>query len=155
MGVPDPLYARPLQNKRSSGRSQRMARLDHVHSAVGIQQVLFRLVAANMNVTTDQILSKVWDFDEYIIDTIRVRDADGTLSTAAGGIYLAAGKSGAIVGSGQAYSGITAAGQGLNLTLQPAGMAKLTATPILSLTTAQGAARVATLEIIGIPLTEL
>lgn len=146
---------RALRNKSAPGVSLSPAHQDHVHSSIGVMQLLFTLNAANMNVTTDQPFTKAWAFNEYEIATIRCRDADGTLSTAAGGIYTAAAKGGtALVAAGQAYSGITGTGQGIDLTIAAAGRAKQTATPIFALTTAQGAARVATLEIWGIPLSE-
>lgn len=143
------------RGQRSGGSLKSAAAADHRHSSLGVSQVLFSKAGLDMNVTTDQILDKAWDFTDYIIEEIRVRDADGTCATAVGGIYTGAGKTGTIlVAAAQAYTQISDAGLGLVLTLAAAALAKQTATPIFALTTPQGAARLANIEVIGIALTE-
>ncbi len=118
----------------------------------GVQQVLFRLIGANMNVTTDQaFVPYLWTPGaSFLIERIRVVNASVSLSTAAGGIYTAASKGGnAIVASGQAYSTLTGATIGLDLTVAAVGNGLQTATPILSLTTGQGAAATADFYVYG------
>jgi hypothetical protein len=122
----------------------------------GVSQLLARLVGANMNVTTDQVIP--WlvgsgpnaNLFRYRVDSILVTNASISLTTAVGGIYDTASKGGvAIVAAAQAYSGLTAAGLGIELTIAAAGRGLLTAAPILSLTTAQGAAATADVYVFG------
>jgi hypothetical protein len=118
----------------------------------GIQQVLFRLIGANMNVTTDQaFVPYLWTPGQnFLIERIRVVNASVSLTTAAGGIYTAASKGGnAIVAASQAYLALTGSSLGLDATLAAVGAGLQTATPILSLTTAQGAAATADFYIFG------
>lgn len=117
-------------------------------------QVLFTLAAANMNATTDQAFTKVGTFANYIIQAIRAYSPSTDLTAADGGIYQAASKAGnAIVDAAQVYTALTAATEGLDLTLTSFGKDVLTATPILSLTGAQGGAATCSFYVIGIPLT--
>lgn len=105
-------------------------------------------VAANMNVTTDQPMTPDFAIGSYIIDRIEVYSASTSLTTAAGGIYTAASKGGtAIVAAGQAYSALTTAAKTLAATLATTDLR--TETPILSLTTGQGSAATAIVEIWG------
>jgi hypothetical protein len=128
-------------------------RSNHVHSSLGISQILFTLAAGNMNIDTDQSFIRAWEFDSYLIESIRVYNASISLTTAAGGIYIAAAKAGnAIVAAAQAYAALDAATKGLDLTLTAFAKDLLTATPILSLTTPQGGASTAAFQIIGIPI---
>lgn len=120
--------------------------------APGVQQVLFRLIGANMNVTTDQaLIPYLWTPGQnYLIERIRVVNASVSLTTAAGGIYTAASKGGsAIVAAAQAYSTLTGPTIGLDLTVAAVGNGLQTAIPILSLTTAQGAAATADVYVFG------
>lgn len=111
-------------------------------------RILFRFTGANMNSTADQAMTKIGTFSGYIIERIVATNASISLTTAAGGIYTAAAKGGtAIVAAGQAYSGLTTSAQTLALTL--ANTDRRTETPILSLTTAQGAAATADFYVIG------
>lgn len=126
--------------------------------APGVEQVLFRLVGANMNVTTDQSFSPIGNQApiSYVITRIRAVNASVSLSLAAGGIYTAASKGGnAIVAAAQAYSTLTGATIGLDLTVAAVGAGLQTVTPILSLTTAQGSAATADFYIFGMILTGL
>lgn len=120
--------------------------------APGVQQVLFRLIGANMNVTTDQaLIPYLWTPGQnYLIERIRVVNASVSLTTAAGGVYTAASKGGnAIVAAAQAYSTLTGPTIGLDLTVAAVGNGLQTAIPILSLTTAQGAAATADVYVFG------
>lgn len=151
----DKTLIRPDQYARGGGSRKAAAAIDHSHSSVGMSQVLFSIANANMNIATDQPFIKRWGFTNYIIEEIRIRDADGTCATAVGGIYTGAGKTGTIlVAAAQAYTQVSGVGLGLVLTLTAAALAVQTTTPIFALTTPQGAARIANLEIIGIPLSE-
>ena len=133
----------------------------------GFEQVLFKLERANFNVTTDQPFvviggsnSPTVPFGQYYITQIRATiDPTSTttnLTTAAGGIYTAASKGGsAIVAAAQAYSTLASLATGLDLTIAAAGAQPLTGVPILSLTTAQGAASLVNIYIKGIIVTGL
>lgn len=142
------------RGKASGGVSTHASASDHVHNNLFIQQRLFTLAIADFNAAGDQAFVRDWAFNEYEIHSIRVRDADGTINTANGGIYTAANKGGIALAAAQAFAGITAAGQGINLTIAAAGLAKQTATPIFNLTTLQGGARTGVIEIWGVPLSE-
>jgi hypothetical protein len=115
------------------------------------QQLLFVLRQANMQLTTDQAFTRLFDGQSYRIRDIFARQRSGAASVAcAGGIYDAATKGGnAIVAAGQSWvtlaSGVTVDGvlAALNNTTL------LSATPILSLTTGSTAACVADFYIYG------
>lgn len=119
--------------------------------APGVEQVLFKL-SANMNTTADQPFAPVGaTTGRYVITQIRARNASVSLTTAAGGVYTAASKGGsAIVAAAQAYSALSSGALGLDLTVAAAGLGELSVTPILSLTTAQGAAATLDLLVIGV-----
>lgn len=128
----------------------------------GVERVLFKLIGANFNVTTDQQFVPIGGapINNYFITRIRAAlDPASTttnLTTAAGGIYTAASKGGsAIVASGQAYTTLAALATGLDLTIAAAGAQPLTTTPYLSLTTGQGAAATVNLYIMGFIVTGL
>lgn len=145
-----------LRGKASGGTRKGVPAVDHRHSVLGISQVLFSKVGANMNVVTDQALDKAWDFNDYLIERIRVVNASISLTTAAGGFYTAAAKGGiAVVAAGQAYAALTGPTLGLDLTVAAAGLDILTADALyLALTTAQGAAATADIYVFGVPLSE-
>jgi len=145
-----------LRGKASGGVSNHGAAIDHRHSVLGISQLLFSKTGLNMNVTTDQILTKAWAFDDYLIERIRVVNASISLTTAAGGIYTAAAKAGiAVVAAAQVYTALTGPTLGTDLTVAAAGLDALTADELyLALTTAQGAAATADIYVFGVPLTE-
>lgn len=130
----------------------------------GIDQCLFKLIGANMNVTTDQAFVPVFGGaipSSYLISAIRVlnaRDAsDATLSldTAAGGVYNAISKpaGGILVAAAQAYSTLTGITLGLDLTKTALCNGPQSLNPYLSLTTGQGAASKADFYIFGRILT--
>lgn len=143
----------PLRGKASAGLRSQPAHRDHRHSALGVSQVLFTGTAMDMNDGAAQALTASWEFLTYSIDKIRVRNASTSLTTAVGGV-----KSGSIdvVATNQAYSALTAATLGLDLTVTAAGKAILVTADGLSLdlATAQGAAATADFEVWGVPLTE-
>lgn len=122
----------------------------------GVEQCLFKLISADMNVTTDQTFTIKGNSApiSYVISRIRVVNASTSLTTAAGGIYTAASKAGnAIVAAAQAYSTLTGATIGLDLTVAAVGNGLQTVTPILSLTTGQGGAATCDMYIFGFILT--
>lgn len=125
----------------------------------GFDQCLFKLIAANMNVTTDQIFAVIGNITptSYLISNIRVLNASISLDTAAGGIYNAITKpaGGILVAAAQAYSTLTGPTLGLDLTKAALANGAQSAIPVFSLTTAQGAAATADIYIFGRWLTGL
>lgn len=118
----------------------------------GFGQELFNLFGADMNVTTDQPFAIAGGSlpPFYTIDFIRVSDASTSLTTAAGGIYDTASKGGTpLVAAAQAYSALTGATLGLDLTIAAYGKGTRSAIPILALTTPQGGAATANIRIYG------
>ncbi len=128
-----------------------------LENSPGVSQELARLIGANMNSTADQAFT--WRISgggpntglfRYVVESIRVVNASTSLTTAAGGIYDTASKGGvAIVAAAQAYTALTGATLGTNLTIAAAGLAILSNPPILSLTTPQGGAATADFYIFG------
>lgn len=113
--------------------------------------LLGKLIGANMNITTDNIIPIVGSA-KYAITSIVLSDASISLTTAAGGIYTAASKGGtAVVAAAQAYSAATAATKIVSLTIAAAGSADyFTGSSLfLNLTTAQGAAATANIWVFG------
>jgi hypothetical protein len=105
-----------------------------------------RIVGANMNVTTDQPATMFLNPGQYFVPFEMVaKDCSVSLTTAAGSVYAAASKTTAIIGTGalQAFTACTGAGTAVTIPAVAAGLALVqpsTSPPILSLTTAQGAA---------------
>lgn len=113
---------------------------------------LFELRSADLNVTTDQAFTKIGSFTKFKVTGITAQRVTADALLAAGGIYTAAAKGGtAIVAAGQLWSALSAAAKILDLTLA-ALTSSLTATPILSLTTAAGAAATADVFVYGVIL---
>ncbi len=117
-------------------------------------RVIGKLIGADMNVTTDQAITIQGlgdQFSKYVVERIVVTNASISLTTAAGGVYTAASKSGAIVAAGQVYSALTAATKYVALTLTGASLTDVltVSTIYLSLTTGQGAAATADVYIYG------
>lgn len=103
----------------------------------------------DMNVTTAQAI--LISSAKYVIRKIIVTDASISLTTAVGGVFAEVGASTALVGAGQAYSALTAAGKFVDLTLATAATQNVrTETAIyLKLATPQGAAATANFFIFG------
>ena len=77
---------------------------------------LGKLVGANMNITTDNIIPI--NSTNYIVRRITVTNASASLTLAAGGVYNATSKGGnAIVAAAQVYSALTATTKTVDLTL--------------------------------------
>ena len=118
------------------------------------QILLGQLIGANMNSTSDQQIVIFSAPAKYIIRRIVATNASTSLTTAVGGIYPAVSKGGtAIVANTQVYSGLTASGKFVDLTIASgytSGGDVLTVKSIyLSLTTPQGAAATADIEVYG------
>jgi hypothetical protein len=120
--------------------------------------LLGRIVGANMNVTMDQKVSAAQWFvganQGWVPGEMVAKDCSVSLTTAAGAVYDAASKGGnRIYGSGttQAYSGCTGANTGQHVAaLTGSAIVEAGSTlPVLSLTTAQGAAATATIYFYG------
>ncbi len=117
----------------------------------GASCLLFKLIGADMNVTTDQIFLKMGDFGEYFVEEIICENASIDLTAADGGIYDAASKGGnAVVAAAQVYTTLTTAALGMSLTIAAAGKQLLSAKNLyLALTGAQGAAATADFYVFG------
>lgn len=112
--------------------------------------IIGSLISANFNTTGDNSITIT--ATKYIIRKIVVTNASISLTTAAGGFYTGAGKSGTtLVAAGQVYSVLTAATKWIDATLTATvGTDTFNVTPIyLSLTTAQGAAATADIFVFG------
>lgn len=122
----------------------------------------------NFNTTSDQAIPISVPSAGYLVDAIVISNPSVSLTTAAGGFYTAASKSGiAIVASGQTYSTLTTnaantAGNAMSATLATAGNTTALGgyqqgsnainTLYLSLTTPQGAAATADVRVYCRPL---
>ncbi len=128
-------------------------------------RVVGKLIGANMNVTTDQLIPiqvtddqdvAVDDYGDFLIEHIIVRNASISLTTAVGGIYTEAAKAGtALVANSQVYSALTGAALFVKLTKANTALTTVfngTTLPNLyfSLTTAQGAAATADVYVYGV-----
>lgn len=117
-----------------------------------------KLVGANMNVQTDNIIPITPQAELFTLTRIVVTNASISLTTAAGGVYTAASKAGsAIVAAGQVYSALTTSVKFVSLTLASISLTDVinsaTQTNLyLSLTTAQGAPATADVYVYGITL---
>lgn len=120
-----------------------------------VEMLLFRLNGADMNSTADQPIIRQFACSSFLITRIRMVDASLSLTTAVGGIYTGASKTGVtVVSAAQAYSALTGATLGMDLTVAPAGLDRIVSTTLfLSLTTPQGAAAATNLYVLGVPLT--
>ena len=108
-----------------------------------------RLLAANMNSTSDQAITL--DPGRWKVEGIYVAKPSVPLTTAAGGIYTAAAKGGtAVVAAGQVYSGLVTATDVVSGTM--AATPTVSGSIYLSLTTAQGAAATADVFVFGRPV---
>lgn len=124
-----------------------------VVGGLGVNQKLFSISAADMELTTDQQFTKLFTGTLWIPTQIVAVRASGAFGSAcAGGIYTAASKAGtAIVAAGQSWAALTGANTTVLATL--ATQAGQTATPYLSLTTGNTGALTATIYIYGVILT--
>lgn len=115
-------------------------------------RILFALIGANFNITTDQPIHKMFPFVKWRVSGIFVTNPSISLTTAAGGIYMAASKGGvALVASTQLYTALTTALNSLDLTLNSTDI-RTEDVPRFALTTGQGAAATADIYIRGMAL---
>ncbi len=125
------------------------------------QRVLGVLQNADFNSTNDQPIVVPSAIQVFQLTGLIITKASGSITTAAGGFYTGASKSGsAIVAAGQVYSALTNANLLMQATLTAFAnsarfsTANLTANQIFfSLTTPQGVARSADIYAIGVDLT--
>lgn len=118
----------------------------------GINQLLFVLRSADMQLTTDQVFTKVFTGTNYAVTNVLAARKTGAASiVCAGGVYTAASKGGdALVGVAQSWVTLAAS------KIVAATLAALTgtniesATPYLSLTTGSTAACTADVFIFGV-----
>lgn len=128
--------------------------LSSISAPSAIQQLLFKLSAANFQLTTDQAFTKLFSGTSYSPQLIIARQRSGAASVAcAGGIYDAAAKGGnALVAAGQSWVTL-ASGVIVVATLAAIDATTLFAnTPVLSLTTGSTAAITADVFIYGVDL---
>lgn len=110
-----------------------------------------KLIGANFNTTADQTITITnWSgaWNDYFVDFMYVKNASVPLTTAAGGIYTGASKTGVVVvAASTAYSGISQVGinNQSNALITGANTRSWlnVTTMFLSLTTAQGSAATA------------
>lgn len=122
-------------------------------TATGVDQLLGKLIGANMNVLTDQAIpiTRIGT-QKYLITKIVVTNASTSLTAADGGIYTATSKGGtAVVAATQVYTALTSATVALDLTLA-VNNTYTVSNLYLSLTGTQGAAATADVYVFGIIL---
>lgn len=118
----------------------------------GVNQLLFVLRSANMQLTTDQAFTKVFTGTNYVVTNIIGARKTGAASVAcAGGVYTAASKAGdALVAATQIWVTL-AAGITVNAALAAVALTAIeSATPYLALTTGSTAACTADVFIFGV-----
>lgn len=116
--------------------------------------VLYRLVGANMNSTSDQAMVRMHTFAAYVINNIYAVNPSGSAASAVGGIYTAAAKGGtAVVAASQAYTTLSGTNTNLILTTATAGRNRRTEDLILSLSTPHGSAATCDIYVFGFGVT--
>jgi hypothetical protein len=108
-------------------------------------------IAANFNITTDQIISNLNNALKFRVTRIVVTNASLSMTNADGGLYTGASKTGtAIVAAAQVYTALTGATVALDLTIATPNVTFAAGTPIyFSLTGIQGAAATADIYVYG------
>jgi hypothetical protein len=113
---------------------------------------LFALIGANFNVTADQPIHRLFPFMKWRLRGIFVTNVSLPITTAAGGIYMAPNKGGAvIVAATQSFAALTSSGTVLDLTISNSDI-RTEDVPRFALTTPQGAAATADIYVTGIAL---
>jgi hypothetical protein len=114
-----------------------------------------KLIGANFNSTADQAITINSPSGTYTIQNILVRNPSTNMTTAAGGFYTEAGKSGTqIVSSAQVYSALTNATPGTDQNVAQLSVSSSNtrefnlSTIYFSLTTPQGATATADIYVI-------
>jgi hypothetical protein len=125
------------------------------------------LYAANMNTTADQAITISVPSGAYSINAILVSNPSVSLTTASGGVYTGAGKTGVTLVSNAALSGLTtntantsgnllaltlASGAATTNFLAASSSTSNTSTIYFALTTSQGAAATADIRVLCNPL---
>lgn len=115
------------------------------------ERLLFSIVGADINVTTDQPFTKHGTFTSYYIHKMLVANPSVSLSGATGGVWTGAGKTGdQFVNSGPAaLANASAANAGAGLGISALGSGLRTETPIFACGTALGSAATADVFIWG------
>lgn len=117
------------------------------------QSLLFVIRGADLQLATDQALTRMGAFTNYTVTKVIAKQVSGGASVACtGGIYTGAGKTGnALVAATQSWLNLTATGKIVDATLAAInGTDAQSATPILSLTTGSTAAATADVMIWGV-----
>jgi hypothetical protein len=120
-------------------------------SAANTLQVLFVLRSANVQLTTDQVFTKLFTGTKYrITEIIAAQKTGGATVACAGGVYDTASKAGnAIIAAGQSWVTLAASVNVVGTLAAVNNTALLTATPFLSLSTGSTAACTADFFIVG------
>lgn len=149
---PDVSTSDPSQAAANIAATLQRVRDFLTNAGVGYSGVpLFFISAASMNVTTDQTAIAIGATTPYILRRITALNGTASLTTAAGGFYTGASKTGStLVAAGQVYTALSAATKYVDLTLATAASTDVqTAAPILSLTTPKLAAATADFIVFG------
>lgn len=116
--------------------------------------LLFRLDRANFNSTADQALVKQGSFGDFIIERIIVCNASVPMTTALGGVYTGAAKTGVVVVlATQNYSGLNSATATINMSLANTDKRSNLVSLFLSLSTPQGSTATADVLVYGYAIT--
>lgn len=116
------------------------------------QRVLFQLLGADMNATTDQLMQKVGSFTRWRVTAGLVTNASISLTTAVGGSYTAVAKGGSqIMAAANVYSALTAANKAIGPWISNTDTI-FTTDVWFALSTPQGAAATADVYLFGVPL---
>lgn len=120
--------------------------------AGNLTQTLFVIRAANMTLTTDQALTKVGAFTNYVVTNVVGVAKSGAFGTAClGGIYTGAGKTGdTLLAAAQSWANLTGVGLGVVAPAANILQKQESATPILALTTGNTGALTADIFVQGI-----
>lgn len=127
-------------------------------SAIGAPILLGSLIGADLNITTDQAIvlnlrgkTRWWGTGNATsVGAIIMTNASGTVTTATGGIYTAAAKSGAIIPNTQSWATAATTGIVKSTWSTTPGITMQTASTIyFSLTTPEGSAKTADIYVYG------
>jgi hypothetical protein len=116
----------------------------------GTGGVLAKLTGANLNSTADQPITGLPS--KYQITEVIATNASGSVTTAVGGVYTGAGKTGTkVIYNGQVYSALTTASGlvVLSFDIGSSALAYSGGTLYFSLTTPQGSAMTCDIYVIG------
>lgn len=132
------IYASAAQSRDNTNTSVALTPANLADA--GVSRLLFYIANANMDSTADQVFTKLGTFTNYVIQAAIALNASTSMTTAVGGVYTGASKSGVIlIPAAQSYAAATGAATGIGPAITAAARGAIfTDTPILSLTIPQG-----------------